>query len=536
MDAQTAAERRVLGREAMLPQRPKDRVELRLADAPPCIGTPGNQCGGVIETIESPVSTVSIDPGDTESAERRGLVPPAMNCCSASTTDRNVVKTGQDTVFRRKNCQGERLGIHQNPGLFPGCKRNCGRHKEGGEQNGDQTTLQPSKLYAMKQISPPAPAATARRPHILHVFVLLACFVATQGWGATFPLPNDGSNIVGQLRVVTADPRNTLLDIARHYELGYDEITAANHGVSVWLPGEGTRIVVATLFILPPKPWQGLVVNIPQRRLYYFPKAKANEPVTVVTYPIGIARPGWPTPLGQTTITSKYRDPSWTVPDSILEEHRSQGEPDFPGFFPPGPDNPLGMVAFRTGFAAILLHGTNRPWGVGMRVSHGCIRLYPENSEDLFLQVPVGTPLRIINQPAAVGNKDGVLYLSVAEPVEDYSGDGGLLFQQAIDGLLPYDSLQNAPEMDLDRVQQAVEARLFVPVPVSVGAPSLEQIIASIDPERYDFEPYGIEANNAMTPEPPRPSGTSDQADGNPEGPPLNLRIETTIPGQGPAD
>lgn len=388
----------------------------------------------------------------------------------------------------------------------------------------------------MKQNSSPTPHARLHPLRGLHVLMLLLLCGVGPGWGATYPLPTDGSNIVGQIRVVTADSRNTLLDIARHYGLGYEEITVANPGVSIWLPGEATRIVVPTVFILPPQPWQGLVVNIPQRRLYYFPKPEANEPARVITFPIGIARPGWPTPLGQTTITSKYRDPSWTVPDSILEEHRTQGEPDFPAFFPPGPDNPLGMVAFRTGFHEILLHGTNRPWGVGMRVSHGCIRLYPENAEDLFLQVAPGTPLRFINQPVSAGSKDGVLYLSVAEPVEDYSDDGGILFQQAIDGLLPYEKLKNAPKMDLDRLQLAVEARQFVPVPVSVGAPSLEQIIASINPERYDFEPYGIGANRALVPEPPRPSGTGERADGDAEDQPLNLRIDTIIPGQAPAE
>ena len=368
----------------------------------------------------------------------------------------------------------------------------------------------------MKQITPPAPAANARPVSGLRVFVLLLLFIAFPGWGATFLLPTDGSNIVGQLRVVTVDSRNTLLDIARHYDLGYEEITAANPGVSVWLPGEGTRIVVPSVFILPAQPWQGLVVNIPQRRLYYFPKPKANEPATVVTFPIGIARPGWPTPLGQTTITSKYRDPSWTVPETILEEHRSQGEPDFPDYFPPGPDNPLGMFAFRTGFEQILIHGTNRPWGVGMRVSHGCMHLYPENAADLFSQLPVGTPLRIINQPVSAGSRDGQLFLGVAEPVEDYSDSGSTLFQQAIESLQPYAVQQKGPGWDLDRVQLAVESRQFVPVPVGVDTPSLEQITASISPERYDFEPYGIEANNGVTPESPRPSGASDRADEKP--------------------
>lgn len=392
---------------------------------------------------------------------------------------------------------------------------------------------QPGKLHDMKLAPLHAPPLLARPLHGIHALALMVWFSSLAAWGASFPLPTDGSNMVGQFRVVTADPRNTLLDIARHYELGYDEIVSANPGVSIWLPGEGTRIFVPTLFILPPPPWQGLVVNIPQRRLYYFPKPKPNEPATVVTFPIGVARQGWPTPLGQTIITDKYRDPSWTVPESILEEHRSQGEPDFPAYFPPGPDNPLGMVAFRTGFEQILLHGTNRPWGVGMRVSHGCIRLYPENSEVLFLQMPIGTPVRFINQPVSVGNRDGVLYVGAAEPVEDY-GNGSSLLRQAIDGLSAYGGAKNASEWDLDRVHFAVEFRQIIPVPVSTGAPSLGQIIASLTPERYEFEPYGLEANNALVPAPPRPSGDEDSTSGDANAPPLHLRFEKIVPGEAP--
>jgi L,D-transpeptidase ErfK/SrfK len=328
--------------------------------------------------------------------------------------------------------------------------------------------------------------------------VLLLCGPAP-GWSATFFLPTDGSNIVGQLQVVTADSRNTLLDIARHFDLGFEEITVANPGVSIWLPGEGTPIVVPTEFILPPRPWQGIVINIPQRRLYYFPRPKPKERATVVTFPIGTARPGWPTPLGSTRITAKYEDPSWFVPKSIQEEHRSEGEPDFPEYFPPGPDNPMGMLALKTGFDKIFIHGTNRPWGVGMRVTHGCIRLYPEDAAWLFPEVAVGTPVRIINQPVMVGERNKLLYLSVFEPVDGYSADQVSPLAQAMDAVALYDAL-----VDWNRVEQVVAARRRVPIPVSVGAPSLDDIIASIQPEKYDFEPYGIEANQGLPPDIPR--------------------------------
>jgi L,D-transpeptidase ErfK/SrfK len=332
----------------------------------------------------------------------------------------------------------------------------------------------------------------------LHILVLLVCWPVS-GWGATFFLPTDGSNVVGQLQVVSVDSRNTLLDIARHYDLGYEEITVANPGISVWLPGEGTRIVVPTEFILPPRPWQGIVVNIPQRRLFYFPRHQAKERATVVTFPIGIARPGWPTPLGTTRIMAKYKDPSWIVPKSIQEEQRRQGEANFPDYFPPGPTNPMGMLALETGFPQIFIHGTNRPWGVGMRVSHGCLHLYPEHAAYLFPEVPVGTPVRTINQPVMVGNRGDLLYLSVFEPVDGYPEDQGSLLTQAMDALALYD----AP-VDWKRVEQVVDTKRIVPIPVSVGAPSLDEILALITPEKYAFEPYGIEANDAMPPDLPR--------------------------------
>jgi L,D-transpeptidase ErfK/SrfK len=337
----------------------------------------------------------------------------------------------------------------------------------------------------------------------LHILALLVCW-SIPGRAATFSLPDDGSNVVGRLQVVTADSRNTLLDIARHFDLGYEEITVANPGVSIWLPGEGTRIVVPTEFVLPPRPWEGVVLNIPQRRLYYFPRPKPKEPATVVTFPIGTARPGWPTPLGTTRITGKYEDPAWFVPKSIQEEHRSQGEFDFPEYFPPGPDNPMGMLAMQTGFDKIFIHSTNRPWGVGMRVSHGCIRLYPEDAAYLFPAVPVGTPVRIINQPVMVGERDGLLYLSVSEPVDAYPDDVDSLLLRAIDALALYKAQQDSAELDWDRVREAVHARRIVPIPISVGAPSLDDIIASIKPEKYDFEPYGIEANEGLPPNAPQ--------------------------------
>ncbi|MDA8327482.1 MAG: L,D-transpeptidase family protein [Betaproteobacteria bacterium] len=353
----------------------------------------------------------------------------------------------------------------------------------------------------MKQTHSQAPANTAPLISRFRIFLLLFLGWSASSWGATYPLPANGSNIVGQIQVVTIDAHNTLLDIARHYDLGYNEITAANPKVSIWLPGEGTKIVVPTEFILPPRPWTGIIINIAQRRLYYFPQTKAHNRATVVTFPIGISRHNWSTPLGKTRIIAKFKDPSWIVPKDIWEEHHSQGNANFPKYFPPGPDNPMGMLALETGFPEIFIHGTNHPWGVGMRVSHGCLHLYPENAAYLFPNVPVGTPVRIINQPFLVGERGHTLYLSVSRPVDEPDIQKNLS-NRATEAVILYMVQYEGPlpKVDWNRIKQIAETQNLIPTPISAGALTIEQIIASIAPEEYKYAPYDIDANNAATP------------------------------------
>jgi L,D-transpeptidase ErfK/SrfK len=156
------------------------------------------------------------------------------------------------------------------------------------------------------------------------------------------------------------------------------------------------------------------VINLAELRLYYYPSDK-NQ---VVTHPLGIGREGWSTPVGETQIIGKKKDPTWTVPESIRKEHEEAGDP-LPPVVPPGPNNPLGGYALYLGIQGYLLHGTNKPFGVGMRVSHGCIRLYPEDIEEFYLQVPIGTKVRIINQPYKVGWLDGQLYIEAHRPLNE---------------------------------------------------------------------------------------------------------------------
>ncbi len=231
--------------------------------------------------------------------------------------------------------------------------------------------------------------------------VALLLFAATAR-AEIYVLPPDGYDVIGAVATVTARREDTLVDIARRHGLGYEDIVRANPGVNVWVPGEGTEVVLPTQFVLPPGPRRGIVLNLAEYRLYYFPEPKAGEPAYVMTYPISIGRMDWETPLGTTSVVAKARNPTWYVPQSVLDEHEADGNP-LPRIVPPGPDNPLGNFAMRLGLPGYLIHGTNRPAGVGMRVTHGCIRMFPEDIEFLFEKVGVKTPVRIINEPVKIG-------------------------------------------------------------------------------------------------------------------------------------
>ena len=233
-----------------------------------------------------------------------------------------------------------------------------------------------------------------------------------------FVLQHTKQAVVGEPQIILSRWEDTFPDIARAYGLGYDELVAANPGVDPWLPGEGSAILLPTQYILPTGPREGLVLNVAAKRLFYFPPAAEGEAARVVTFPIGIGRVGWDTPLGNTSVIGKATDPSWHVPTSVREEHARRGDP-LPAVVAPGPDNPLGRHALRLQMPSYLIHGTNKPYGVGMRVSHGCIRLYPENIEQLYALVDVGESVVIVNQPYLAASYEGELYVEAHKPLED---------------------------------------------------------------------------------------------------------------------
>ncbi|MDH4107687.1 MAG: L,D-transpeptidase family protein [Gammaproteobacteria bacterium] len=233
-----------------------------------------------------------------------------------------------------------------------------------------------------------------------------------------FVLDTPDQSVVGEPQIVFTNAEDTFPDLAREYGLGFDELVAANPGIDPWLPGEGTPILLPTQYVLPDVERSGVVLNIASKRLFYFLPAKDGELLQVLTYPIGIGRVGWETPLGSTTVVSKARDPHWYVPASVREEHAAEGRP-LPAVVPPGPDNPLGNRVLKLDMPGYLIHGTNQPYGVGMRVSHGCVRLYPENIEHLYELVGVGETVTIVNEPYLAGWRHGELYFESHRPLED---------------------------------------------------------------------------------------------------------------------
>ncbi|MDE0155682.1 MAG: L,D-transpeptidase family protein [Gammaproteobacteria bacterium] len=274
----------------------------------------------------------------------------------------------------------------------------------------------------------------SRYPAVL----LMACvFAVSPAWAAvSFTLKNSADSMVGAMEKISARHEDTLPDIARANGLGFREIKLANPGVDTWLPGQGTEIMLPTRYVLPGTPRVGIVLNIPEMRLYYYPPQHTGQAPEVITHPIGVGRQGWATPYLDTRIIQKKTRPSWYPPESIRKEHAEMGDP-LPKRVPPGPKNPLGNYMMRLGMPEYIIHGTNKPFGIGMRVSHGCIRLYPEDIKSLYQQVTLNTPVRIVNQPYKVGRLEDKIYLEahpyLEEDTEQFEGNLTSVVEMLID-------------------------------------------------------------------------------------------------------
>lgn len=213
--------------------------------------------------------------------------------------------------------------------------------------------------------------------------------------------------VIGALKKYTVKEDESLIEIARKFGLGYNEIIAANPTLDPFVPGDEAIVDIPSSWILPDMtPYHGIIINLSEKRLYFFPQDNTRH--TVMTFPIGIGRQGNETPEGVFQIIAKTVNPVWYAPESIRQE-----SPNLPKAVPPGPNNPLGSYALKLSEKSILIHGTNRPYAVGRKSSHGCIRLYPEDIPELFRAVPEKTKVTILRQPVKAGISDGRVYLEV---------------------------------------------------------------------------------------------------------------------------
>lgn len=231
---------------------------------------------------------------------------------------------------------------------------------------------------------------------------------------------------------VRIDRDDTLVDLARAHGLGFGEMMAANPGLDPWVPPVGEAVVLPTTHFPPPGPRQGIVVNLASRRLWLF---DPEDPLAR-SYPIGIGRAGWRTPIGTTTVRKKVEGPAWHPTASARRE-----DPSLPRVVPPGPDNPLGSHAIHLGWPRYLIHGTDEPYGVGRRVSRGCIRLYPEDIPLLYERAEIGLGVRVVNEPVQIGWIGEELYIDVHPPISQTS-----------------DAAQPAPQLDATLTERLREA------------------------------------------------------------------------------
>jgi L,D-transpeptidase ErfK/SrfK len=321
--------------------------------------------------------------------------------------------------------------------------------------------------------APPPPTPELPKPTATHRFELT---------------PEDG-DIVGYVQKTTVGKDDTMPDIARRFDVGYEELLLANPGVDPWLPGVGREVIVPTQYVLPAAPHEGVVVDVAAMRIFYFPRHKKGEPQIVYTHPIGIGRVGWKTPEGTTKIVAREKDPVWVVPASVRKEHAEDGDM-LPAVVPAGPDNPLGQFAFRLSWPSYLIHGTNKPYGVGMRSSHGCMRLYPEDIAVFFDLIPIGTKVTVVNQPYLFGWRDGTLYLQAYAVMEDDSRDWSKNRKRLLANLM--NPKQRAKiggriedannDIDWQRVGDLAHTARAIPVPVTGGHDGIDDVLAKAVP------------------------------------------------------
>lgn len=304
-------------------------------------------------------------------------------------------------------------------------------------------------------------------------------------YATTYNLPKiSGDRVVasssGDTASITVDQDQTLLDVARRFNLGQEEIVILNPNLDRWLIKQGTVVRLPNRRILPDTPHEGITLNIAEYRMYYYP---ANQPGIVKSYAHGIGRQDWKTPLGRTTIIKKVKDPAWYPPESIRREHAANDDP-LPAIVPPGPNNPLGAYALYLNLPGdYRIHGTDvaKIYGIGMQITHGCVRMYPEDIEALYNSVSIGTPVYIVKQPIKVGWLNNTLYIE-AHP--DLEGEEKTQDQRYAVALALIQKANNGelPEFDQLALNNALNDLNGTPVPLYERLPPLEEEAPSIEP------------------------------------------------------
>jgi len=257
--------------------------------------------------------------------------------------------------------------------------------------------------------------------------LLIPGLISTTGWSETYALDQPETEVVGEIQWEHARQKDTLMDIARWQNMGYREIRRANPEVDIWIPGEGTRVLIPSLHVLPQGPREGIVINRAEKRLYYYFDDPDSGQLQVRTHPIGIGRQGRETPAsGSARVVTKLDRPAWYPTEGVRADYASRGI-TLPAVIPPGPENPLGEHVLVLDMPGYLIHGTHRPDGVGMRVSQGCVRLYPEHIRWLVETVPLGTPVHFVDQPIKLGFRDDRLYLEVHADAHGSAPELGLV-------------------------------------------------------------------------------------------------------------
>ena len=316
------------------------------------------------------------------------------------------------------------------------------------------------------------------------IAVSIACFAMADGaLATTYSWPeNPNDNIITEypdgIAVTQSPEEETLLDVARRFNLGQAEVVRLNPDIDRWHVKKNEIVSLPNRRILPDSPHNGITLNIAEYRMYYYPPAQPGMPRVIKSYAHGIGRQDWQTPLGLTKVAKKVKDPSWHPPESIRREHAAMGDP-LPAVVPPGPNNPLGAYALHLALPGeYRIHGTDidKIFGIGMQITHGCVRMYPEDIEELYNMVPVGTPVYIVKQQIKVGWLNNKLYVEVHPDLENEETTLEERMAQAMT-LMEKANNMEMPAFDQQALTDVLKAQDGVPAPVYERFPPLEEVM-----------------------------------------------------------